>query len=249
MYKNNYFKSLTIVAAMIFAAFTGHAQQMETSVYINGIFPVAQFNNAVELMPTGEFVPMDRSNVATGATAGLAATARFGMWFNVGFGQLMPWGEVSFMWNSTKGSLRDIYDQNEYNVTVQSVPTTPTYFNIPIILGLKYRYDVTPIIRPFAELGIGYDALFITSNGYHNSPEIGNQKWYSYNPSGNLCWSVGAGTYLGEYVSVGLYYMGLGNHRIEYRKGVEASNPEAPDYFIAQKRRLGELGIRVGFHF
>ena len=66
-----------------------------------------------------------------------------------------------------------------------------------------------------------------------------------YKPDGKLCWSVGAGTYLGEYVSVGLYYTGLGNHRIEYTRKVVSPDQD----FSAQKRNIGELGLRVGFHF
>ena len=248
MHKNNYLKGLCIAVAMLCAGFGARAQQQfETSVYLNGIFPVGQFANShiYETHPLGTFVPMDRTTVATSASAGLAGSARFGMWFDVGFGQLLPYVEAGFLWNSTKRAVRDVYDANDLNDSAKAIPNTPTYFNIPIMLGLKYRYDITPIIRPFVELGIGYDLMFITSNGYPKNSEI-KDMWYAYKPSGNLCWSIGAGTYFGEYVSVGLYYMGLGNHRITYSGKATAS---MGDDFTAQKRSIGELGLRVGFHF
>ena len=247
MRKNNYFKCLCLAAALFATSFGARAQQFETSVYLNGIFPVGQFasTHIYEAYPLGDFVLMDRTTVATGASAGLAGSARFGMWFDVGFGQLLPYAEVGFLWNATKGSIRDVYDANELNDSAKAIPSTPVYFNVPITLGLKYRYDITPIVRPFAELGIGYDLMFITSNGYPKSSQI-KDMWYAYKPDGKLCWTVGAGTYLGEYVSVGLYYIGLGNHRIDYSSKATAS---MGDDFTAQKRRVGQLGLRVGFHF
>ena len=245
MRKNNYLKCLCVAVALLATSFGARAQQFETSVYLNGIFPVGQFAHAYEYNPLGTFVPMDRTTVATSASAGLAASARFGMWFDVGFGQLLPYAEVGFLWNATKGSIRDVYDANDLNDSAKAIPNTPTYFNVPITLGLKYRYDITPIVRPFAELGIGYDLMFITSNGYPKSSEI-KDMWYAYKPDGKLCWTIGAGTYLGEFVSVGFYYVGLGNHRIDYSGKATAS---LGDDYAAQKRRVGQLGLRVGFHF
>ena len=245
MNKKHSFRTLGLAVAMLLGGLTAQAQQPETSIYINGILPVSQFNDPVELAPLGTFVPMDRDNIAMGATVGLGATARWGMWFDVGFGQLLPFAEASFLWNASKRSVRDMYDENTHNNEVQEIPSAPVYFNVPILLGLKYRYPLTPMIRPFAEMSIGYDLLFISSNGYKKSGP-----WYSYKPSGELGWSIGAGTYLGEFVSVGLYYMGLGRHKIDYTNRCKANNPDPEiDNYNPVKRRIGELGIRVGFHF
>lgn len=244
MSKSNYFKGLCVAVALLAAGLNANAQQFETSVYLNGIFPMGQFRQAYEYNPTPEinFMPMDRTTVATSAAVGLAATGRFGVWFDVGFGQLLPFVEAGLFWNGTRSSIRDIYDDNSLNDSARAIPTTPTYLNIPIMLGLKYRYNITDIVRPFVEFGIGYDIMIITKNGYMNKYD---NLWYAYKPDGKLCWSVGAGTYLGEYVSVGLYYTGLGNHRIEYTRKVVSPDQD----FSAQKRNIGELGLRVGFHF
>ena len=234
--------------AMLAASFGANAQQYETSVYLNGIFPVGAFAHTYEYNPTGinSFVPMDLETVATSAAPGLALTGRFGAWFDVGFGQLLPYVEASFMWNSTKGSVRNVYDNNALNDSAKSVANTPTYFNIPLTVGLKYRYDITPIVRPFAELGIGYDLMFITANGYPKNSNI-KDMWYAYKPDGKLCWTAGVGTYLGEFVSVSFYYIGLGNHRIEYSS--KASIPDAGEWIPPSRRYIGQLGLRVGFHF
>ena len=71
MRKSNHFKGLVIATALLFAGFGVRAQQLETSVFLNGILPVAQFNNEVNLEPLGTFEPMTSENIAKGA-AGLS---------------------------------------------------------------------------------------------------------------------------------------------------------------------------------
>lgn len=247
----NKFKSLCIAAVAMLICFGAQAQKTEISIYANGTLPVAQFNNAVELTNAeGLFVPMDRSNIATGATPGLGFTGRFGVWFDLGMGQLLPYAEASFLWNNSKAKIRNLYEDNTRNSEYGERPNAPVYFNIPMMLGLKYRYNLMPSLSPYAEFGIGYDLLFINRNGYRN---VQDKKYlYTYKPSGEVCWSIGAGAYLGEFVSVGLYYMGLGNHHIDYTKTfIERHDQEEgnADYSNAERRNLGELGLRVGFHF
>lgn len=250
MNKSNYFKGLCVAMAMFFAGFGAQAQDLEFSGYFNGFLPVAEFNNAVELMPYGEFVPINRNSIANGAATGIGATIRVGMWLDVGASHwLQPYVEGSFLWNSTKTRYRDVYDNNPLNDILKATPSVPNYFNIPILVGVKYRYDLTDIIRPFAEASIGFDMMFISSNGYDNVTYNGvnNYLHYSYKPTGSLAWSLGAGTYLGENVSVGLYYIDLGStHRIQY---TSRSYNEDPSNLQVQKRHLGELALRIGFHF
>ena len=242
MNKHICIKSLCLALVLFCAGFSAKAQQTETSVFINATLPVGQFNDQVELTEFGQFTPMNRTNVAQAAAGGLGFTARFGMWFDVGVGQLQPFVEASFLWNNSRKYVRDIYDNNERNDSMQSYPTAPQYFNIPVMLGLKYRYDITADLRPFAELGIGYDLLIITKNGYPSER-------YSYKMNDTIKTGLridSLGTYLGEHVSASLFYMGLGSHRIEYTS--KSFKPEGDD-FNATKRSLGVLGLRVGFHF
>ena len=195
MSKSNYFKGLCIAVALLCASLTTHAQQYETSVYLNGLFPVGQFRQAYNFNDNGgavpvDFVPMDRSTVATSAAVGLGATARFGIWFDVGFGQLLPYVEAGCLWNSTRNSIKEVYGaRNTLSDSAGVIPVTPHYVNIPMVLGLKYRYDITPVIRPFVEFGIGYDLMVITGNGYPKTSAI-KDMWYAYKPDGKLCSSV-----------------------------------------------------------
>lgn len=236
MNKNHYFKSLCVAAAFLVAGFGVRAQESETSVYINGMLPTAAFNDAINFEFPNQL--MNREQAATGATAGLGITARYGLWFDLGVGQLEPFAEASFLWNSVKGSVRDHYDNIFSPANVRA--KAPAYFNLPIMLGIKYRYDLNATIRPYAEVALGCDFLFISGNGLKDGV------WYKYKPTGNLCWMVGLGSYIGEFVSVGLFYEGLGGHLIDYtRKTADVVGP----INTTVKRNIGEFGIRLGFHF
>ena len=241
MTKNKHLRVLCIIAILSFVGVRAQAQEFVTSIYLNGLLPTGEFNDKVEAYsPLRNAAGMDRDIIAKGAAAGLGGTVRCGFWFDIGYGQLQAFAELSFIWNAVNKDIRNTYDNNYKG---DECPIVPTYFNTPMILGLQYRYDLTGIIRPYAELGFGYDVLFITGNGYKTA-----KPWYTYKPSGNLGWMLGAGTYLGEYVSVGLVYQNYGSHRIDYTaKSSDRGDGSTPDY--TERRSLGEFGIRVGFHF
>ena len=94
MNKSRYIKSLCLGIALLCAGYTVKAQQTETSIFLNGTLPMANFNDNVaeqlEKFGPGSFQVLDRSQIGKGASAGLGATARFGLWFDVGVGELQP---------------------------------------------------------------------------------------------------------------------------------------------------------------
>ena len=118
----------------------------------------------------------------------------------------------------------------------------PSYYNVPMYLGFKYRYDINDILRPFAEIGFGYDFFFITKSDGRSD------MWYKFKPSHAIGWEMGLGTYLGKNVSVGLYYIGLGTHKIAFTNK-SSYRPVDNTAYITSPRSLGELALRIGFHF
>ena len=68
---------------------------------------------------------------------------------------------------------------------------------------------------------------------------------------------LGAGAFFGEHVSAGLYYYGMGKHNIDYTKGTLNDNTAANNQLIAnetagmgrQRRSVGSVMLRIGFHF
>lgn len=243
MYKSINFKGLCVVLAMVVAGYVAKAQMPEASFYFNGFLPTANFNDASHVVDEYEhFTPMNCDNVAMDAAAGLGLSARFGIWCDIGYGELLPFAEASVLWNASNAKVRDAYEMNDMNNTLGKTPTVPNYFNVPLMAGLKYRYSITTV-KPFVEFALGCDFMFVTPNGYRHEQDL----WYAYKPTGSFCWTVGAGTYLGPNVSVGLYYMGLGDHRIEYTSRTKDNlNYESNNYI---RRSIGEFALRFGFHF
>ncbi len=228
---------------MVFVGFAAKAQTPESSFYFNGFLPTAEFNNASHVVDeAGVFTPMNGHNVASDASAGLGISARFGIWCNIGYGELLPFAEASLLWNATKSTVRDEYEESSY-ADIATSTMLPNYFNVPLMAGLKYRYNVVDAVSPFVEFSLGVDFFFITRNGFKGLDYL----TYAYKPSSSFCWNVGLGTYLGENVSVGFYYLGLGDHQITYTDRSYANHTDGPQKF--PRRNLGEFALRFGFHF
>ena len=233
MKKSNSIKRLVAVALFATFATAGHAQ-LTQSFYLNGTLPTGQFNDKITL---NETLPvMGRDQIGQNANVGLGATYRIGYRFDIGYGEVTPFAEGSFYWNRIKGSSRDAYDNQR--------STDPHYFNIPISIGINYRYPVTNLITPYAEIAMGYDFFSITGEGWKDKTGF---PYYRYNAGNSLCWQIGAGTHLGDYVSVGLTYYGLGKHMIDYNTKHSQGLGLDPNATTVH-RRIGLLAIRIGFH-
>lgn len=251
MNKRNYFKSLCLGVAFAAVAMAGNAQEIEHSVLLHGTLPTGQFNDVVHFDKVGtpQFLPMDRQDIGKEASAGLGASYRAGFIFDTGIGDIEPFAELGFMWNRVSRDTRDAYDgSSKAAVTCKK----PNYFNVPLYLGLKYRYPLTDMIRPFIEGGVGFDLFFISASGWKDA-----KPYYRYNARGAMAWQIGLGTYLGEWVSVSMHYQGLGKHVIKYNDKSTISDrdlaidPQGNAYYLdySESRSLGLLALSIGFHF
>lgn len=233
MKKNNSIKKLAAILLLATFATASHAQ-LTHSFYLNGTLPTGQFNDKIHI--NDALLPMGREQIGQNANVGLGATYRIGYRFDIGYGEVTPFAEGSFFWNRIKGSSRDIYDDNRC--------TDPHYFNIPISIGINYRYPVTNLITPYAEIAMGYDFFSISAEGWKDKTGLA---YYRYNAGNSLCWQIGAGTHLGDYVSVGLTYYGLGKHMIDYNIKHSQGLPADPNA-TTEHRRIGLVALRIGFH-
>ena len=242
--KSNFIKVLCLAALMLTFGTDSQAQfrHFRQSIYLNGVLPTGDFGSAVSANPvTGTQVPLTFINAGKGAMVGFGAGYRVSYRFDIGMGEVAPYVSGDLFWNMLNGDLRNDY--------LQGKMTAPTYFNIPIMAGISYNYDELntnfPLI-PFGEFGVGADIMMVTREG-----SSGN--YFAYKPSTTVCWMLGAGVYLGNYVSVGAYYYGLGKHVISYMNKTydSFSNFEklSVDAGTIPTRTVGELALRIGFHF
>lgn len=151
MNKSNTIKSLCAIVAFIFAGFAANAQltHLEQSFYLNFNLPVGEFAedaDGLTVAGTTYNVPMSRYNVGKAAIVGVGLGYRLSYSFDVGFGEVSPYLNADFNWNQIKSDIRDQYDNWDGSKV--------NYFNLPVFIGINYRYQVTDIITPFAEFGL-----------------------------------------------------------------------------------------------
>lgn len=225
MNKNNIFKALCISAALLFGAHSAQAQ-IEQSVYLNGSIPTAQFNDPVAVNMTLN-QPMTKAQYGQAASVGIGLGYRVGYVFDIGFGYVTPFLNADLQWNQIKSSVRDEFTSARCDI--------PQYFNIPIMLGVNYRYELTDVFTLFGEFGLGDDIFIGTQEGWTNI-------LYKYKTSSAMAWEIGAGSFFGDHVSLGIHYYGLGKHSIDYSNHDNSADPVVT-------RKMGSLALRIGFHF
>ena len=238
-------KVMCLAAVMMLAG--SHAQaQFRQSIFLNGALPTGQFAKHVSTdrgVMNGQ-VPLCREEIGKDATAGFGLGYRISYRFDVGMGEVAPFAQADFFWNFIGNDWSDKY--------IQAKGKAPNYFNIPVLVGVSYLYDeLWNDITPYAEFGVGADMFIIGSEKF---VALDNKTYtYSYNPTVALSWMVGAGAYFGRHVSAGLYYYGLGKHVVSYTKktynSFDALKKEEIDKGAVPTRTVGELAIRIGFHF
>lgn len=246
------------LTAILLGASTAANAQFRQSVFLNGNIPTGDFASSASAGPalatvyagTTTFptsgVPLTYEQVGKDASVGFGLGYRASYRFDVGVGEVAPFANIDFLWNTISGSWRDKYSDAYYSA--------PTYFNIPLLAGVSYIYDELPWddISAYGEFGIGTDFLWITSEGKGDGDER-----FSYKSTFAFAFMVGAGAYFGQHVSAGLYYYGFGKHPIDYTNGTLEDNPYANAQVIAneaagmkrQQRTAGSIMLRIGFHF
>lgn len=244
--KNTLIKIMCLSALM--AGFSTMANaQFRQSIYLNGNLPTGSFASNVSSSHTT--VPLTYEEIGKDAIIGFGLGYRASYRFDVGMGEVAPWAQVDFIWNMIGSSWRSQY--------MDSVYKTPTYFNIPVMAGVSYFYDeLWNDITPFGEFGIGTDLLMITREG-KGVKENNGTLYYAYKSNFALAWMVGAGAWFGRHVSAGIYYYSLGTHPIDYTKRTLDKNVNAAAQVRAheqanlgrEKRNVGSLALRIGFHF
>lgn len=266
--------SMCLAALMAGIGMSAQAQ-FRQSIFLNGEAPVGAFASGVNSSRYAQYynarstqafanVPLGYQEIAKGATAGFGAGYRASYRFDVGVGMVAPFAQADFYVNFSNGDIREEYSKFRGDA--------PTYFNVPIQVGISYMYDELPMdIIPFGEVGLGADMLFITKEGNCQYRDLTNNVQhtltYGYKSSTSFAFSIGAGAYFGRHVSAGIYYYFLGTHALDYTKGTanNLQNILAPaadqpnntptyseyDYYQdnPENRTIGTFALRIGFHF
>lgn len=239
--KRKYLLILTV--AMTMAAAPLHAQLLgfSHSVSLVGIIPTGSFSKAQEIRNLAEPI-FERDQIGGDAALGVGLSYRLGKSFDVVVGDLMPFAEVGFFWNRIGSNNRDHFDDERSK--------DPRYRNLPLMVGIQYRHDLLPLIKPYAELGFGVDWFLPVREGWSDDNA---HPYYVFKSSSASAWQFGIGTYIGHMVSVGLTYYGLGKHAFDF-KVKSTEKPGDPNFAknqnaTTQYRRINALALKLAFHF
>lgn len=237
-------KFVSLLAALMLAAAPLHAQLLgfSHSVSLVGVMPTGSFAKSVTV--NSESVPVfDRSQIGKDASLGIGVSYRLGKSFDMLVGDLMPFAEVGFFWNRIGGDNRDIFDDARSK--------DPRYRNVPLMVGLQFRYDLSPMVKPYADLGFGIDWFLPCREGWSDD---GSKPYYVFKSSAATAWQFGVGAYIGSMVSVGVTYYGLGKHAFDFNEK-RTEQPGVPGFARdannarAEYRRINALALKVAFHF
>lgn len=213
------------------------------SVSLIGIAPTGAFAKDVRINNLEKPI-FDRSQIAKDATIGVGLSYRIGKRFDVIIGDLTPFAEVGFFWNRISGDNRDAFDDKRSD--------DPRYRNMPMMLGVQYRHDLLPLIKPYIEVGLGIDWFLPVKEGWEDKS---GYPYYVFKSSTATAWQLGVGTYIGGLVSVGITYYALGKHAFDFNtnrtemRGFESMSASAQNDSKAEYRRINALAMKVSFHF
>lgn len=243
---NRIVKVMCLTALVAFVGTNAQAQ-FRQSIFLNGGLPTGQFASSVSSNHTT--VPLYREEIGKAATAGFGLGYRGSYRFDVGMGEVAPFVQADVFWNFIKSSWSDKY--------IQAKGKAPNYFNIPVMAGVSYLYDeMWNDITLYAEFGVGADLFIIGSEKaefIYPATSESTIKTFSYKPTVALSWMFGVGAYFGRHVSAGVYYYGFGKHVVSYTKktynGFDNTLQATIDKGTVPTRTVGELALRIGFHF
>jgi len=205
------------------------------SIHFGGVFPL------------GDFKDDDADKWLFDGTSGASVG------FSLGFKQkialpvnglgIFVSGDIIF--NGLAGDVKDMFDDWEDDADVKR----PRYLNIPVFVGMNYKYSVSPTFAVWFEGGVGPNFRKITdlevSETYYGTK-------YSTKVAFDLATSfggqIGGGIMINDLFSIGMHYYGLGKTKIKY-KMTESSGGYSDTYSDNVKVAQNCFMIRLGFHF
>ncbi len=210
------------------------------SIHFGGAFPVGNF---------GEEPDTNRDVFAGFDTGKFSAAGGF----SIGMRAKFPistdgWGVFvsgDLLYNGLKGMLRDAIEEYETNgVDV----VKHKYLNIPLFLGLNYRYDVNSKIGLWIEGGAGPNFRKITNLEFSNY-NASYSDVYSYKMQTAFGFQIGGGLMLNDRFSIGLHYYGGATKIREDLKWTEGDVSGTEPYSYNKKSPQNSVLLRLGYHF
>ena len=264
-------KKFLLLVILVLAGIGGFAQT-QFSIYAGGAFPMGNLK-AGELKTDNSGGWDNRDNKIPSKWALMYENGNqgyAGIGFNIGMDLLFPIQSVDglgitlgadFFYNGYNSELKDYFSDLEDK---DNAPTykKPRIMNTPILLGVRYLYEVNDGFGLFAEAGAGVNLRFISS--YKEEGEDNYTPYYrdgeytktiKYDMATTFSYRIGIGIMLAEHFSIGIDYYGLGSSKVtgksktEYENDYYGYDDNSDTKFKSKALDCSELALRIGYHF
>ena len=116
------------------------------------------------------------------------------------------------------------------------------YYSIPISAGLNYTYEANEKVDLFANAGVTFNLFkmsdfVIEADGFIITTEV--------DLASSIGFKIGGGILINKKISVGIDYLGLGNHSING----EAKSDGVPSEPIDGEQKVDLLTMTIGYNF
>jgi len=248
-------KALLTIAVLALLGMGAAQAQTHFSFRFGGNFPDGKFADA-----TGDYA---NNNLNWGLVdnskkggAGIGIVAGLQMKYDIssvkGLGVIVS---VDGMFNSLNSEVTDYFDDyiddNETSTREISI-TLPKYFNLPLMAGLNYTYDVKENLGIFAEAAMGANIRVITDMEntitQANTERITTQ---AFNSATTFAYRLGAGIVLNDKYTLGIDYYNLGMAKADGVTYTEVNGTESNNTpkFKAGKIKPTNITLRFGINF
>lgn len=161
---------------------------------------------------------------------------------------------------------QQLIDAGEYlQSSTFTFDKTPTYFNVPILAGVRYSFGISDEMKLFAEAGIGLNIRKITSwqlkgkikyifSDYSEESWIKTNDTFSYETSSTFAFKIVAGINLTNaiFISANYYYLGAGDVTIKVTDETSAeyvASRTASQYMKLKTITPTMFVIKLGYSF
>lgn len=247
----NRFTKMMVLAVLLFAGSQLFAQK-NVYVRLGWANPTSTFAAGDE---TG-FGLVSEDFTEGGAGMGFTAGLKYKYNFVDGFGFTLS---LDGIYNGLNSDVRDWFEdmESDYEEEFDDVKLkTPKYFNVPLMAGFNYIYDIRSNFGIYGEAGIGINFRCITDYKLEIKDSGNNASViYDYDPTFTFAYQVGAGIEINEGLVVGVSFYNLGSGKVcgkeKYIENYNGSSESESERFkykrVTPTMVMLHLGLKFGW--
>lgn len=136
--------------------------------------------------------------------------------------------------------------EDEYDLEI----TYPRYFNIPVLIGLNYQYQLQDDIVIYGEGNIGGNIFKTTNLDFSGKDDYGPVEYKSsFRTSYKFSYRYGVGLLYKDKYFLNLRYYNLGTHKTKYKISIDEYGDTDTDTGYFRSMDVGILSLSLGFKF